>query len=140
MKRCATITTLVLCLVACTVLAGARGKIVFNEKVVIPFSNLRGWPPPTTMQFPVSPGTYYITLQVDRAHWDAIGIADAVPIGIGAYGLDKKGRKYNNQPWRTGLGFVTTKLYISDDSRLRVVFSTLAPAGARGVLKITRLY
>ena len=118
----------------------AEEPVVSALKVVIPFSAPTGWPPAADMVFHVPAGTYYITLQVDRASWDHPGIADAVPVGLGAYGRDAGGRRgvYNRRPWHTGLGFVTTEIYIAENSSLHVVFSTLAPAGARGILNIVR--
>ena len=106
----------------------AGQKTINNLKVTIPYSSPNGSGSPAKMNFRVSSGTYYITLQVDRASWDKAGVADLVPVGLGA-----------NGGWKTGLGFVSTKIHISRRSQLSVKFSTLAPAGARGRLKITRL-
>jgi hypothetical protein len=106
----------------------AGQNTIYNLKVTIPFSSPNGSHSPAKMSFDVPTGTYYITLQVDRASWDKPGVADLVPIGLGA-----------NGGWKTGLGFVATKIHISGKSQLSIKFSTLAPAGARGRLKITRL-
>ncbi len=116
--------------------AAAPARVVDGLHVVVPFSGPTGWPPPAVMRFHVPAGTYYITLQVDRATWDHPGVADAVPLGIGAHGQDARRGVYNRQPWRTGLGFVATQVYVAEDSVLYVSFSTLAPLGARGILTI----
>jgi len=118
---------------------GGAEPVVQDLQVVIPFSNPWGHPPPGEMWFSVPPGTYYITLAVDRASWDVPGVADAVPIGLGAYAMDRSRRRYNRQPWRAGLGLVSTQIYVSKASRLFVVFSTSAPLGARGILNIVRI-
>jgi hypothetical protein len=92
------------------------------------------------MTFRVQPGTYYITLQVDRASWDSPGVADLVPIGLRAYGKDSGGRIRNKTAWKVGVGFAAVQVRIGNRSTLCVRFSTLAPAGARGILKISRVY
>jgi len=119
-------------MVFCWIIGGnnaiAGQKTIHNLKVTIPFSSPNGSGSPAEMNFRVSSGTYYITLQVDRASWDKPGVADLVPIGLGA-----------NGGWKTGLGFVATKIHIKRNSHLCLKFSTLAPAGARGRLKIIRL-
>jgi hypothetical protein len=125
----------VLCLVFGTQELYAKDKVVQELKVMIPFS-MKGSPPPAEMEFPLPSGSYYISLQVDRASWDKPGIADLVPIGISACGI-KDGKEYNNTGWVTGLGFVATKTSLVGKSKLCVRYSTSAPAGARGILKIT---
>ena len=115
----------------------AKDKVVHELKVMIPYS-MKGSPPPAKMEFPLSSGSYYISLQVDKASWDKPGIADFVPIGISACGI-KDGKEYNKTGWVTGLGFVATKTNLVKKSKLCVRYSTSVPSGARGILKITRI-
>lgn len=122
--------------------ASAGEKVVEDRLVTIPFAapgGVAGRSADMTFRVPV-PGTYYISLQVDRASWDAPGIADAVPIGLGAHVLKFQGQKpYNPTPWNTGLGLVTVEIYVADaQDFLQVNFSTSAPLGARGKLTIEK--
>ena len=113
----------------------SAAETIYQLEVGIPFSGPWGRPAPETMYFSVRPGRYHITLEVERAPWDPVGLNGGVPIGLKAFAMEGH-RKYNETRWETGLWKVTTYLYVPEDSQLYVVFSTSAPLGARGILKI----
>lgn len=118
------------------------GEAVVEQNVVIPFSEPGGViNKPASMSFTLPRGSYKITLRVARAKWDrnVDSLAQHVPIGLGAYCVTRDLREVNKQPWKTANGVVSTQISVPDGAVLQVVFSTIAPHGAKGLLTIENL-
>ena len=115
-------------------------KDYYQMEVLVPFTNGSGYQSPQAIRrFHLPSGQYHITLKTVRASWDAPGIADAIPLGLGAW-CYQGNRITNRYSWKTGSGFVEKNIYLPEGYNLAVAFDALAFPNARGLLTIQRLY